>query len=216
MAKKLWGGRFAKKTDPLVEEFTKSIDYDYKLARYDVLGSLLHVMVLKKSKLIESKEAEKLAGALEKIYKNINKGKFKVDKNAEDIHTNIQNEVEKLVGSLSSKLHTARSRNDQVLLDLKLFSNAELSNIQGFCFMLIDALKHAQKKVKNIIMPGYTHLQHAQLVKLTDYLGSYIEMLKRDMKRLESIRLNINLFLGSGALAGTPFQAKHYREAFNK
>lgn len=212
MPKKLWGGRFKKKTDPLVEEFTKSIGYDYKLAKYDVLGSMAHVMILKKAKLITGEESKKLAGALKTVYSQIEKKKFVVDKNTEDIHTNIQNAIEKKVGDLALKLHTARSRNDQVLLDLKLFSAAELNNLQGISLALIKALKSSCKKVKNIIIPGYTHLQHAQPVYLSDYLGSFMEMLKRDYRRLENIKESIKFAFGAGALAGTPIKASLYKE----
>ncbi|MBL7156961.1 MAG: argininosuccinate lyase [Candidatus Omnitrophica bacterium] len=212
MTKKMWGGRFKKKTDPLVEEFTKSIDYDYKLAKYDVLGSIMHVLILKKSSLITNKEAEKLGSALKKIYNRIEKKKFAIDRKAEDIHTNIQNAIEKELGSLALKLHTARSRNDQVLFDLKLFCAAELNNIQGLSLALMESLKTVCKKAKGIIIPGYTHLQHAQLVYLSDYLGSFIEMLERDNKRLENIKNSMKLTLGAGALAGTPIDAKLYKK----
>jgi len=213
MAKKLWGGRFKKKTDPLVEEFTTSIDYDYKLAKYDVLGSIFHVLILKKANLLTGKEAERLGKALKRIYTKIDKKKFLVDRFAEDIHTNIQNAIEKEVGNLALKLHTARSRNDQVLFDLKLFSNAELGNVQGFCLEFEKALKSASSKAKGVIIPGYTHMQHAQLVYLSDYLGSYIEMMKRDYKRLQQVKSGIKFILGAGALAGTPINAKLYKKS---
>ncbi len=212
MVKKLWGGRFTKNTDPLVEEFTKSIDYDYKLAKYDLLGSLLHVSVLKSSGFITGIEAKKLTHALERIYKKVEKNLFKFDKSSEDIHTAIQNAVEYDIGSLALKLHTARSRNDQVLLDLKLFCNAELGNIQGLCVKLMESLQKAAKNVKKTIIPGYTHMQHAQLIYLADYLKSYIEMLKRDEARISDIKNNIKFTSGAGALAGTPIAAKHYKK----
>ena len=191
MTKKLWGGRFKKKTDPLVEEFTTSIDYDYKLAKYDVLGSIFHVLILKKANLLTGKEAERLGKSLKRIYTKIDKKKFLVDRFAEDIHTNIQNAIEKEVGNLALKLHTARSRNDQVLFDLKLFCNAELGNVQGFCLEFEKTLKAVSNKAKGVIIPGYTHMQHAQLVYLSDYLGSYIEMMKRDYKRLKQVKIGI-------------------------
>lgn len=215
MAKKLWGGRFGKKTDPLVEEFTKSIDYDQRLAKYDVLGSLVHVSILAKSGLVDKKDARKIAKALNEIYAKIESGKFKTDLSSEDIHTNIQNEVEKIAGEAALKLHTARSRNDQVLLDLKLFSIAELSNVEGLCMKLKDSLKKASSLAKGIIIPGYTHLQHAHLVYLADHLAGYQEMLKRDEKRLKAIKDSIELFFGSGAMAGTPIKASLYFKKAN-
>ncbi len=211
VAKKMWGGRFIKKTNPLVEEFTKSIDYDYRLAKYDVLGSLFHVLVLKNSKLIGKDDAQKLTKALKKIYGQIEKNTFKIDKDCEDIHTCIQNAVEKNAGDVALKLHTARSRNDQVLLDLKLFCYVELGNIQGLCIKLIHSLGRVCKRVKNIIIPGYTHMQHAHLVYLSDYLQSFIEMLRRDEARLGNVKNNISFTFGAGALAGTPIKAEFYK-----
>ncbi|MFH1593115.1 MAG: argininosuccinate lyase [Candidatus Omnitrophota bacterium] len=212
MTKKLWGGRFGKETDSLAEEFTRSISYDHKLAKYDVLGSLYHLTVLKDSKLITPKDAAKLGASLKKIYDRMEKNRYSVNEDCEDIHTDIQNTVEKDVGELALKLHTARSRNDQVLFDLKLFSIAEVSNIEGLCLMVIQSLKRASRKVKGVIMPGFTHLQHAQLVYLSDYVASFVEMLKRDCSRLRSVKENIALCFGSGALAGTPIYAKLYNK----
>lgn len=213
MAKKLWGGRFSKKTHPLTEEFTKSIDCDYKLAEYDVIGSIIHVDVLKKSGFLTAVEAEMFKEGLLSILGDIKSGKFKYDKRSEDIHTDIQNKLEKKIGGLVLKLHTARSRNDQVVFDLKLFSLAELSQTVCFCTQLINSLSKNSKDNQDLIIPGYTHLQHAQLVYLKDYLGSYIEMLTRDLERLEQVRKRIKLTLGAGALAGTPIDSEIYLQA---
>ncbi|MBN1353157.1 MAG: argininosuccinate lyase [Candidatus Omnitrophica bacterium] len=216
MAKKLWGGRFKKKTEPLVEEFTRSIDYDKKLARWDVLGSIIHVSVLRKSGFVTVKEAKRLQNALDKISKQIDQGIFKADNTAEDIHTDIQNKLEKEVGSLVLKLHTARSRNDQVLFDLKFYCKFELLAVMGLCKDLQISLLKACNKYFGIIIPGYTHLQHAQLVLLSDYLRSYEEMLARDVKRLENVGKSIKLSLGAGALAGIPIKAGIYNEAIKE
>lgn len=214
MTKKLWGGRFSKKTDPLVEEFTKSIDYDYKLAKYDLTGTEIHINILEKSGFLTSDEAAKLYNALLKIGDRIEKGEF--NKEEEDIHTAIHNGIEKEVGDLALKLHTARSRNDQVIFDLKLFCKFELKTVKNYCEKLQKVLYDCAKKNKNIIIPGYTHLQRAQLVYLSDFLNSYKEMLSRDCERLKNVENRIKLTLGAGAFAGTPIKAKTYIDALEK
>ena len=216
MSKKMWGGRFAKKTNKLVEEFTKSIAYDYRLAECDIIGSLIHVNVLKKSGFLSSAEYIKLKGALKSIKVKIDNDLVAFDSNSEDIHTAVQNMLEKSIGKLSLKLHTARSRNDQVLFDLKLFCKLELFNTMVLVEKLRISFEKVAKKNKNLIMPGYTHLQQAQLVYLSDYFESYREMLKRDMKRLLNVAKSIDLSLGSGAISGTPINAKLYKEAIKE
>ena len=212
MAKKLWGGRFGKKTNPMVEEFTKSIGYDYRLATCDVIGSIAHVQILEKAGFLSSQEAQKLINALKKIYEELKNGKFEFDESSEDIHTNIQNAVEKETGDLALKLHTARSRNDQVLFDLKLFCKFELGRILDLSLALRKSLIKASKNVKDIVIPGYTHLQPAHLVYLEDYIASFAEMIKNDYGRLENIKNGIKLTMGAGALAGTPIGAKLYNK----
>jgi argininosuccinate lyase len=130
MTKKLWGGRFDKETDPLVEKFTKSIQFDYKLAKYDVLGSILHTAVLAKAGYLTQPEAESLTSELNKIYDEIKKGKFEIDDTCEDIHTNIQNVLENKLGDVALKLHMARSRNDQVVYATKLFCKMNIAYLQ--------------------------------------------------------------------------------------
>jgi len=213
MAKKLWGGRFTKKTHPLVEEFTKSIDYDYKLAKVDIIGSQIHVSILEKSGFLTKDEKSALLKGLDAIYNDIKDGKFVFDPDCEDIHTNIQNALENEVGDLVTKLHTARSRNDQVLFDLKLFSKNELLEITALLTDLKKAFAKACVSAKDIIIPGYTHLQRAQLIYLSDYLKSYMEMLDRDLNRLVDIGARIKLSLGAGALAGTPIKAEIYSQS---
>lgn len=216
MAKKLWGGRFDKKTDPLVEDFTKSIDYDSKLAECDVIGSEIHVSVLKESGFITPKEAAGLTRALQKIHKKISSGIFRPDEDAEDIHTNIQNILEKEEPLAALKLHTARSRNDQVLFDLKVFCQLELIRTGILCYKLQKSLLGVCYKNKDTIIPGYTHLQHAQLIMLSDYLKGYVEMLRRDGQRIRNIENAMQLSLGAGALCGTPIRAELYKNAIKK
>jgi argininosuccinate lyase len=210
MAKKLWGGRFSKKTDPLVEEFTKSIQYDYKLAKADIAGSLFHIQVLKKCAYLSAGEFNKLYKALIDISHSLDKDTFKCDKDSEDVHTNIQNILSKKVGTLALKLHTARSRNDQVVFSTKVYCKLAISEICGAIDGFIGAIKQSISKNNQVILPGFTHLQHAQPVYLKDYLGVYTEMLNRDNNRLEYISKNIKLTLGAGALAGTPINAELY------
>jgi argininosuccinate lyase len=210
MSKKLWGGRFAKKTDPLVEEFTQSIQYDRKLARYDLFGSMAHVQVLKKAGYLTPAEAGKLVKALGSIYGGLNKGTFKVDPAAEDIHTDIQNKLQGIVGDLALKLHTARSRNDQVVVATKAYCKMEIAKLEAAIAELQSALKALAGRNKDLILPGFTHMQHAQPVYLKDYLTAYVAMLKRDADRLSAISKNIHLTMGAGALAGTPIDAKKY------
>jgi len=211
MAKKLWGGRFSKKTNPLVEEFTKSIEYDYKLAKYDVLGSVSHVEILRKTGYLKTDEAKKLSNELNFIYDSIKKKTFKFDKNSEDIHTDIQNKLYEKVGDLALKLHTARSRNDQVAFATKLYCKDTILDLQSEILEFAKILSKLSSDNKNIIMPGFTHMQHAQPVYLKDYLGAYVEMLLRDERRLGYISEHIKITMGSGALAGTPINADDYK-----
>jgi argininosuccinate lyase len=210
MVKKLWGGRFSKKTEPLVEEFTKSIQYDQKLAKCDLIGSRIHVQILKKSGYLTSDEASKLFNALLSITHSINDGTFKPDNKSEDIHTNIQNILQKKVGDLALKLHTARSRNDQVVFATKLYCKLSIFLLEREIDKLKVSIKELSDKNKNVIIPGFTHMRHAQPVYLKDYLLVYVEMLKRDKQRLDYISKNIQITIGAGALAGTPIDAVEY------
>ena len=211
MAKKLWGGRFSKKTDPFVEEFTKSIQYDYKLAKYDLIGSQIHVQVLKNGGYLASNEAVKIKKALSRIYKSIEDGSFKPSKESEDIHTNIQNLLQEKVGNLALKLHTARSRNDQVVFAAKLYCKEAIFDSCDHIVCLAKEIANLAKKNSGVIIPGFTHLQHAQPVLLTDYLEAYEDMLIRDANRLQSIAGNIKVVMGAGALAGTPINSGEYK-----
>jgi len=210
MAKKLWGGRFSKATHPLVEEFTRSIHYDKKLARYDVFGTLAHVQILKKARYLTPGEARKLTKALGGLYKAIVNGTFRADAHAEDIHTDIQNKLLAKVGDLALKLHTARSRNDQVIFATKAYAKTECAKLIADVGELKAALEQLAAKHKDFVIPGFTHLQHAQPVYLKDYLSSYAAMLSRDSAKLAAIASAVKLTMGAGALAGTPIDARHY------
>lgn len=210
MAKKLWGGRFSKGTDPLLEKFSRSIRYDHKLAEHDLLGSMAHVRVLKRAKYLTAPEASKLTRALEAIYTNVRKGSFRYDSGAEDIHTDIQNKLIAGLGELALKLHTARSRNDQVVFATKAYCKAELAKLAAGSGKLMKALDAIAAKNKDLVIPGFTHMQHAQPICLKDYFKAYSRMLKRDTDRLLKIAGSIELTMGAGALAGTPVAAKLY------
>jgi argininosuccinate lyase len=211
MATKLWGGRFKKDTDPLVEEFTGSIHYDNKLAKYDVFGSMAHVRILKKAGYISAAEAAKLTRGLGRIYSDITKRKFRYDPAAEDIHTDIQNALQRIAGDAALKLHTARSRNDQVVFATKAYCRTELAKLRADMTALVSELGKLSHANRDLVIPGFTHMQHAQPVYVKDYLGAYIMMLKRDLARLAFVADNIKLTMGAGALAGTPIDSGKYR-----
>ena len=213
MAKKLWGGRFSKKINPLVEEFTSSICVDKELAFYDVIGSILHIAVLKEAGLISKVEYSKIDRVLKEIKKSIESGNFKVDDKSEDIHSDIQNKLENKIGKVAMKLHTARSRNDQVVFDVKFYSGQSCADVVTLIAELAKTILKFSNKVKKINIPGYTHLQHAQPVSLANYFLSYYEMLMRDGNRIVSFGDRIKLSLGSGALAGTAIDVSKYNKA---
>jgi len=213
MAKKLWGGRFGKKTNPLVEEFTKSVQYDYKLAKYDLVGSMIHSLILTNSGFLSTSESSRLVKGLSSIYREVLNGKFNPGIKEEDIHTYVQNKLQSKIGDLALKLHTARSRNDQVVFAVKIYCKEKLNNLGIEIVKLIEVFSTVSVKNAKIILPGFTHLQHAQPIYLKDYLGAYIEMLKRDELSLQLIFGKLKITMGSGALAGTPINAAEY--AFN-
>ena len=202
--KKPWAGRFREKTAKSVETFTSSIPFDKRLWKYDIQGSLAHVKMLKKQKIINSKDADSILLGLEKIRRKMQKGKFQFRDDLEDIHMNIEYALIKEIGRTGGKLHTARSRNDQVAVDLRLFLRSEIKEIQKLIKLLQTVLVKLAEKNIDIIMPGYTHLQKAQPVLLSHHLLAYFEMFERDRERLGNCVERVDVLpLGSGALAGT-------------
>ncbi len=201
---KLWGARFEKKSDPLADLFTSSISYDHRLAKYDVMGSIAHAQMLGKQGIIPKADAAGIIAGLKKILAQIESGKFKYDPKAEDIHTDIQNRLKAAIGKPADKLHTARSRNDQIVLDMKLYAKDEMARLQ-------DAIAHLQKAIldfaiknKDVIIPAYTHLQAAQVVLLAHHMLAYVEMLERDKARIFDCSKRTDFMpLGSCALSGT-------------
>lgn len=210
MAKKMWGARFSKPTNPLVEEFSRSIHFDYKLAKADIIGSLAHVLILGKAGFLNNKEVTKLSQGLNYLWQSLHNNTYKIDPKSEDIHTDIQNKLEAKIGNIALKLHTARSRNDQVVFATKVYCKFNLKSTLENITSLIDAFKTLAEKYSQLIIPGFTHLQHAQPIYLKDYLGAYVEMLKRDAARIEFILKNIKVSLGAGAISGTPIDASKY------
>ncbi|MEK7309178.1 MAG: argininosuccinate lyase [Nitrospirota bacterium] len=210
--KKPWSGRFKEKTEKAVEDFTSSVSFDKRLWKYDIEGSIAHVKMLKKQKIISSNDAGLIVRSLNKIKQRIEKGQFKFSDTLEDVHMNIEYALIKELGNRGGKLHTARSRNDQIALDLRLFLREEIKEILGMVKNFQDVLVNLAEKHINTAMPGYTHLQKAQPVLLSHHFLAYFEMLERDGERLEDCLKRVNVLpLGSAALAGTALPIdRHY------
>ncbi len=204
MSKKLWGTRFSKKTSALTDKFTSSISFDKRLAKYDCLGSIAHARMLGKQGVIPKKDSEAIVKGLNSILKDLGSGKFKFDLKAEDIHSNIQGVLFKKIGKPAFKLHAARSRNDQIALDVKMYVKDEIDNLLDFITQLQKAILRLAKRNSKVIIPGYTHLQVAQCVLLAHHLLSYIEGLERDKSRLSDTRVRTDAMpLGACAFSGT-------------
>jgi len=206
MAQKPWGGRFSKNTDRSVEAFTASVHFDRKLAPYDIQGSIAHCRMLAQQKIITSSESRKIIQGLTEIGKEIENGTFPFRPDLEDIHMNIEHRLIERIGELGGKLHTARSRNDQVALDTRLYLRDRISSIQTLLHELIRTLVTKAESEVEVLMPGFTHLQIGQPVLFAHHLLAYCDMFERDMQRLSECAKRVNQMpLGSGALAGTSF-----------
>ncbi len=202
--KKPWAGRFKEKTSEIVESFTESISFDHRLWKYDIAGSSAHANMLGKQGIITREDSEKIIKGLEEIARDIEAGRFMFKEGLEDIHMNIEAALIEKIGDAGGKLHTARSRNDQVALDLRLYLRAETKEIRSLIKKSQKTLLNIAAKHLNSLMPGYTHLQRAQPVLLSHHLLAYVEMLQRDIERLKDALKRINqLPLGSCAIAGT-------------
>lgn len=202
--KKLWSGRFREKTAKVVESFTESISFDKRLWRYDIEGSIAHAMMLGKQGIITKEESEKIIKGLREIASEIESGKFRFRKELEDIHMNIEHALTEKIGDLGKKLHTGRSRNDQIALDIRLYIRSEIGEVISLIRSLEIALLERAEESIEIIMPGYTHLQKAQPVLLSHHLLAYIYMLRRDSERLRDCLKRVNISpLGACAMAGT-------------
>jgi argininosuccinate lyase len=200
----MWKGRFKQSTAPAVQRFTESVSFDWRLYPYDIKGSIAHAAALEKAGLIDHDEFQQIKTGLEEIRREIDTGKFAFQETLEDIHMNIEAALTGKIGAAGAKLHTARSRNDQVALDLRLYLRAETDVIQGLIRDFQRALVELAKAHREVILPGYTHLQRAQPVLFGHYLLAYVEMFERDFERLADARKRINRMpLGSGAIAGS-------------
>ena len=206
MSDKLWAGRFTQPTDAFVEEFTASISFDQRMYHYDILGSVTHARMLARQGIISEAEADTIVQGLEGIRAEIEAGEFEFSVAREDIHMNIEARLIERIGVVGGKLHTARSRNDQVALDVRLYLRDEIDAIARALITLQSALLDQAENNLDVIMPGYTHLQTAQPVLFAHHMLAYVEMLTRDAGRLHDLRSRLNLLpLGAGALAGTTF-----------
>jgi argininosuccinate lyase len=212
--KKPWSGRFQKPTAPNVEKFTSSIHYDQRLYSYDIEGSIAHATMLAEQGIIAKAEAQKIVLALKNILTDIAKGKIKFNASDEDIHMAIERELISRIGEAGGKLHTARSRNDQIVLDVLLFLRTEIKGILALVNDLqIQLIKLAKSEIKTI-MPGYTHMQKAQPVLLSHYFLAFGEMFARDTQRLNDCKNRLNILpLGAAALAGTSLPIDRKRTA---
>ncbi len=203
---KLWGGRFTKETNQLVHQFNASISFDQRFFKQDIEGSIAHVTMLAKQDIITKEECNRIIEGLTGIRKDITEGRLVIDGEHEDIHSFVESHLISRIGAAGKKLHTGRSRNDQVALDMKLYIRDEITELAGLVHTLLLTLHNVMKDNIETYMPGFTHLQKAQPVTLAHHLGAYFEMFKRDRERLADIMKRLNLSpIGSGALAGTTY-----------
>ena len=204
--KKMWGGRFSKKTDLLTDDFNSSISFDQRLYKQDITGSIAHARMLGKQNIINPEEAEQIIDALEAILLDIEAGKIEFSVSMEDIHMNVEAILTERIGDVGKKLHTGRSRNDQVATDMRLYVKEIADDSKSLIQNLILTLLDLAEDHTNTIMPGYTHLQRAQPITFSHHLMAYVEMFKRDMIRMTQVKAMADtLPLGSGALATTTY-----------
>jgi argininosuccinate lyase len=205
--KKMWAGRFTGSSNKLVDAFNSSLGFDYKLAPHDIEGSAAHALVLEKAGVLTKGETKKIIRGLKRIAKEFASEDLSIASGAEDIHMLIEERLTELIGPLGGKLHTGRSRNDQVALDLRLYLKDEIASIIELLTLLqVTFVKLAKKNIE-AIMPGYTHLQRAQPVLFSHHMLSYFEMIERDIERFEDCFTRTDVMpLGAGALAGSPYK----------
>lgn len=202
----LWGGRFTKATDQLVYDFNASIGFDQRFFAEDIMGSKAHVKMLAKQGILTEKERDEILVGLESIQKDVADGTLAITAEYEDIHSFVEANLIERIGDPGKKLHTGRSRNDQVALDMRLYTRTQVEHTQELLRHLLTTILSIMEKHTETIMPGFTHLQKAQPITLAHHMGAYFEMFKRDVQRLEDIHERMNYCpLGSGALAGTTY-----------
>jgi argininosuccinate lyase len=210
--KKLWSGRFSEPTDAFVEAFTASVEFDQRLYRYDIQGSIAHATMLARAGILSTTERDSIIAGLERIREQIESGEFDWSVELEDVHMNVEARLTSAIGDAGKKLHTGRSRNDQVATDVRLYLRDEIEIIRGEILRLQHALLDKAEQEAETILPGFTHLQTAQPVTFGHHLMAWFEMLERDRERLADCNKRVNIMpLGSAALAGTTYPIdRHY------
>ncbi len=203
---KLWGGRFEKSTDKSVDDFNSSIRFDSRMYKQDILGSIAHAKMLGKCNIISEQDSDLIQATLKEILKDIENGQVEFEVDAEDIHMNIEKILITRIGDVGKRLHTGRSRNDQVALDIRMYLKDEVCEIKKMLVSLENTLIDISEKNLSVILPGYTHLQRAQPITFAHHMMAYFQMFKRDLGRLDDCYKRINVMpLGSGALASTTY-----------
>jgi len=210
--KKLWSGRFNEPTDAFVEAFTASVEFDQRLYQYDIQGSIAHATMLAKSGILTDSERDTIINGLNTIQQQIGAGEFEWSVELEDVHMNIESALTEAIGDAGKKLHTGRSRNDQVATDVRLYVRDEVELIRTAILRLQNALLDVAEQQADTIMPGFTHLQTAQPVTFGHHMMAWFEMLDRDRARLADCNKRVNIMpLGAAALAGTTYPIdRHY------
>lgn len=204
----LWGGRFTKETDQMVYDFNASIGFDKRLYRQDIEGSMAHVKMLAKQQILTEQERDQILEGLAGILKDVEDGTLLITKEYEDIHSFVEANLIDRIGDAGKKLHTGRSRNDQVALDMKLYVREEVQKTDALLKDLLTVILHIMEDNLDTIMPGFTHLQKAQPITLTHHMGAYYEMFRRDRSRLSDIYKRMNVCpLGSGSTCGNDLPA---------
>ncbi len=202
----LWGGRFTKETDQLVYNFNASIGFDQKFYKEDITGSMAHVKMLAKQGILTEEEGKEIEAGLQQILSDVESGALEISSKYEDIHSFVEATLIDRLGDVGKKLHTGRSRNDQVALDMRLYTRTQVKECDELLKALLTTLLSIMKENTETIMPGFTHLQKAQPITLAHHMGAYFEMFKRDRSRMQDIYERMNYCpLGSGALAGTTY-----------
>ena len=203
---KLWGGRFTKEENQLVHNFNESLSFDQRLYRQDIEGSIAHVTMLARQGIVTEEDREAIVNGLSGILSDVEAGNLGFSPEYEDIHSFVEANLIERIGEAGKRLHTGRSRNDQVALDMKLYCRDEIGELDSLLKALLETLLGIMEKNLDTYMPGFTHLQKAQPITLAHHMGAYFEMFSRDRERLRSIRERMNTCpLGSGALAGTTY-----------
>jgi len=211
---KMWAGRFSKEVDSGVNAFNSSISFDCRMYKNDIEGSIAHATMLGEQGIITMEDSLTIIGGLKEILDDLNSGKLMFDPNAEDVHMFVEAELTKRLGDVGKRLHTSRSRNDQVALDIRLYLRDEIDEIHTLVHKLTETLCDIAEQHEDTIMPGYTHLQRAQPITFGQHLMAYAQMFLRDMDRLDDVNKRMNVCpLGSGALAGTTYHIDRSRTA---